>query len=137
MYLHEPCRLASVIGQNIESGIVNSKSVATVKNAGKSISFDVSADISKLNASYASNVLQNGSVEIAMNGNLDDFAKLRLTKANLGIGFNSKSAVKFSLSGDANINNLSGNFDVSTELDLGQLISLHRNCQILKFILAC
>ncbi|HON08571.1 MAG TPA: hypothetical protein PLW02_10790, partial [Verrucomicrobiota bacterium] len=112
----------SVIGPNIESGIVNSKSVATVKNAGKSVSFDVAADISKLNAQFASNVLQNGSMELVMNGNLDNFTKLRLAKAYLGVGFNSKSAVKFSISGDANIDNLSGNFDVATELDLGQLI---------------
>ncbi len=112
----------SVIGPNIGSGIVNSKSVATVKNAGKSISFDLGADISNLNAQFASNVLQNGRIEIASSGNLDNFNKLRLAKANLDVGFNLKSAVKFSLSGDANIDNMSGNFDVSTELDLGQLI---------------
>lgn len=110
-----------LIGTNIESGIINSKASAVIKNGGKSVTFDVNGDISKLNARFQSNSIQNGGIEFELNGNLDNFSLLKLSNAKANININSHKAVKLSAAGEASIDNLTANFTVSTEADLGRL----------------
>jgi len=111
-----------LIGTNVQSGIVNCNSSATIKNAGKSIGFQIVANVSKLNASFQSNKIQNASIDIELAGGLNNFAELQVSKGNLNLLLDSSQAFKLNCSGSADISKMAADFNISTEARFARLL---------------
>jgi hypothetical protein len=111
-----------LIGANVQNGVVNCNSSAAIKNAGKSIGFQIVANVSKLYANFQSNKIQNASIDLNFAGGLNNFSELQISKGVLNLLLNSSQAFKLNCSGSADISTMAADFSISAEAQLERLL---------------
>jgi len=114
----------SVIGTNIQSGVINLDAKGNIKNDGKYVDFLVQGNLHNINAIIDSNKISNADISIDVSGNIIDFEKLNLNKSQLLLSLDSQKALNISANGTVNIKDITLKINLQTEADIPGLLTL-------------